>query len=304
MSEIKLFRLDAGQAVELPGQSIAIERSLQLLIEKNLETMLGVRFLASEHSTGRTHGGRIDTLGIDENGLPVIIEYKRAVNENVINQGLYYLDWLMDHKGDFKLLVMNKLGNEEAEHIDWIGPRLICIAADFTRYDEHAIKQINRNIELLRYRRFGNDLLALELAHRTDAAQGQTEGENQGQRPARGPADETASQAIAELDTPRRDLYDSLRTYLLSLGDDVQEKQLKYYVAYRRIKNFCTVVIQGSQLKLYLHLNPDTVPVDPSYMRDMRSLGHRGTGDLEVLIRSEADVRNAQPLLQRAYEGG
>ena len=32
--------------------------------------------------------------GIDENCSPVIIEYKRALNENVINQGLFYLDWL------------------------------------------------------------------------------------------------------------------------------------------------------------------------------------------------------------------
>jgi RecB family endonuclease NucS len=56
-----------------------------------------VRFLASEHATGRVHGGRIDTLGLDENHAPVIIEYKRAINENVINQGLFYLDWLLDH---------------------------------------------------------------------------------------------------------------------------------------------------------------------------------------------------------------
>ena len=32
--------------------------------------MLGVRFLASEFTT--TNGGRIDTLGLDENGCPVI----------------------------------------------------------------------------------------------------------------------------------------------------------------------------------------------------------------------------------------
>ena len=55
--------------------------------EKNLEALLGVRFLASEFTT--SNGGRIDTLGLDENGCPVILEYKRASNENVINQGLF-----------------------------------------------------------------------------------------------------------------------------------------------------------------------------------------------------------------------
>jgi RecB family endonuclease NucS len=68
--------------------------SLQTLIERHLESLLGVRFPASEHSTGKTHRGRIDTLGIDENNRPVIPEYKRALNQNVINQGLYYLNWL------------------------------------------------------------------------------------------------------------------------------------------------------------------------------------------------------------------
>jgi hypothetical protein len=48
----------------------------------------------------------------------VIFEYKRRVNENVINQGFYYLDWLMDHKADFEMLVMKSLGKECAEKPD------------------------------------------------------------------------------------------------------------------------------------------------------------------------------------------
>ncbi|MCL7466845.1 hypothetical protein MXB90_17640, partial [Phaeovulum sp. NW3] len=69
-------------------------------------------------------------MTIDENGSPVIIEYKRTSSENVINQGLFYLDWLMDHRGDFEVLVMKTLGTEAANTIDWTAPRLICIAAD------------------------------------------------------------------------------------------------------------------------------------------------------------------------------
>ena len=80
MSDIKLFRTSNGTVGELKGTSVAVEKSLQTLIEQHLETFLGVRFLASEHSTGKVHGGRIDTLGIDEDGCPVIIEYKRALN--------------------------------------------------------------------------------------------------------------------------------------------------------------------------------------------------------------------------------
>ncbi len=165
MGDIKLFQLNGPDVTELEGQSVAVEKSLQKLIERHLEAFLGVRFVASEYSTGKSHGGRIDTLGLDENGYPVIVEYKRSLNENVINQGLFYLDWLMDHKGDFTLLVMQRLGPEAADEIEWSNPRLLCIAGDFTRYDQYAVQQINRNIELIRYRRFGDGLLLFELVN-------------------------------------------------------------------------------------------------------------------------------------------
>jgi len=169
MSDIKLFRTDKDSVTQLEGKSVALEKSLQELMERNLETFLGIRFLSTEHSTGKTHRGRIDTLGIDENGCPCIIEYKRSSNENVINQGLFYLDWLLDHKAEFELLVIKTLGQETAESIEWGSPRLLCIAGDFTKYDGHAVQQINRNIELIRYQRFGKEFLLLELVNAVQA---------------------------------------------------------------------------------------------------------------------------------------
>ena len=115
MSEIKLFRLNGTSAVEIPGTATGLEKSLQTLMEANLQPLLGVRFLSSEYTTGKSHVGRMDTLGMDENGCPVIIEYKRAVNGNVINQGLFYLDWLLDHKAEFELLVMKVLGQKAGQ---------------------------------------------------------------------------------------------------------------------------------------------------------------------------------------------
>lgn len=102
-----------------------------------MEVTFGVRYLASEYTTGKVHRGRIDSLGLDENGSPVIFEYKRTSNENVINQGLFYLDWLMDHRGEFQILAASRLGSATAESTDWSAPRLICVANDFTRYDEY-----------------------------------------------------------------------------------------------------------------------------------------------------------------------
>ena len=136
MSDIKLFKIAGIQVSTIEGQSVAIEKSLQTLLENHLEAFLGVRLVKSEHPTGKTHGGRIDTLGIDENDSPVIIEYKRSLNENVINQGLYYLDWLLDHKAEFVLLTQKVDHKLTEDDIDWGGARLLCIAGEFTKFDE------------------------------------------------------------------------------------------------------------------------------------------------------------------------
>lgn len=67
----------------------SVERELQNIIEKNMFEFFGVRFLQSEY---RIDNGRMDSIGIDENNCPVIFEYKFHSNENVINQGLFYLN--------------------------------------------------------------------------------------------------------------------------------------------------------------------------------------------------------------------
>ena len=305
MSDIKLYRTSTAGAVEIQGRAATVEKSLQMLIERDSETFLGVTFLSSEYSTGKKHLGRIDTLGIDENNCPVIIEYKRTTNENVINQGLFYLDWLLDHKAEFKLLVMEKLGKARAEDIDWSAPRLLCIAGDFNRYDEHAVQQINRNIDLLRYRHFGDDLLVLELVHRTsDITIEDGDGANTGKvsKTQKGGQDKEVGQAIADADPAIKDVYASLRAYLMSLGDDVQEKPLKLYMAYRKIKNFASVVVHKKSLVVYLKLEPHTVDLIDGFTRDVREIGHWGTGNLEVTLKSAADLKRAESLLSASYD--
>ncbi|NOV15439.1 DUF91 domain-containing protein [Ensifer adhaerens] len=316
MSDIKLFHFNGPQVTELAGAAVQVEKSLQKLFEANLEALLGIRFLASEHSTGAVHGGRIDTLGLDEDNSPVIIEYKRSVNENVINQGLFYLDWLLDHRKEFQWLVMERLGPEAAKAVDWTAPRLLCIAGDFTRYDEHAVKQIARNIELIRYRRFGDDLLMIELVHAPKAARPIAPTVQKGAAPETSQKEETdegdpywrnrmgyrLSQASAEL----RDIYDAVQQFVVGLGDDVQVKELQQYTGFKRFKNFVCLQIypQARSVVAYLKMDPSKVDLEEGFSRDVTNIGHHGTGDLELSLKSMADFERAQPLLRRAYEGG
>jgi len=303
VSDIKLFRTAGSVVSELAGGAVALEKSLQTLFEANLDNLLGVRFLASEFAITE---GRIDTLGIDENYSPVVIEYKRSSNENVINQGLFYLDWLMGHRKDFEWLVLERLGAEKAKAVDWSGSRLICIAGDFGKYDEHAVKQMNRNIALIRYRKFEGDLLLLEqltAASAKPSAAAAAPSTGSAGPVAKGKY-KTISSQIAEAPADLLDLYHLLGDYLTALGDDVQVKTTDYYVAFRRIKNFASVELrnQAKKLLIFVKVDPDRVVLEAGFTRDVRSIGHFGTGDLEITIHTAADLERAKPLLDQSYQ--
>lgn len=287
---------------ELESSSAPLEKALQTQFETNLDTLLGVGFLASEYIT--THGGRMDTLGIDENGYPVIIEYKRDRSENVINQGLFYLDWLMDHRGDFEILVRDRYGKEAAEQIEWSAPRLICIAADFTKYDEHAVKQMGRNIELVRYRKFGEDLLLLELLTAVSASVSTKTGSPTKQGGGGSSSYKTVSEYMDDMSPTLVELFSDVETFLLGRGDDATKKVTRFYLAYRRIKNFACVEVRPTlnQLKMFLKIDPGTVDLEEGFSRDVRKIGHFGTGDLELTIGSHDDFERAKPLILRSYE--
>ncbi|SUP80723.1 DUF5655 domain-containing protein [Yersinia wautersii] len=314
MSDIQLFRYGPSGVSELPGKAATIEKELQSLIEANMEAFLGVRFLASEYSTGKTHRGRIDSLGLDENNCPVIVEYKRHSNENVINQGLFYLDWLQDHQAEFRWLVMDKLGKETAECIDWLGTRLLCIAADFNKYDQHAVQQINRNISLIRYKLFSEDLLMFELVNAitekllqpTIFADIQPNKQAKLVEATTTERHDLHQNRIAMASPALLALYQEVCDYSESLGDDVQRKELKFYTAFQKIKNFVSLQVwapqRDPQLRLYLKLNPRDVGLSQGFIHDVTDKGHWGTGDLEIIIRTKEDLDKAKPLIERAYQ--
>ena len=273
-----------------------MEKELQMLIEQNMEIFFGVRFLKSEYAVTN---GRMDSIGIDENNSPVIFEYKRSQNENVINQGLFYLDWLLDHKADFKLLVIDKLGMEAADSIDWSVPCVICVAHDFTKYDMHAVNQMQRNIKLVSYRRYDNGMLLLE---HLNAPNVKPIMENAGaENGTKNSKQKTHLEKLAMISENMKNLYHSICDFIESLGDDIVSNQLKLYLAYKKIQNMVCIEIYNKQIILFLKLNPETVELENGFTRDMRSIGHYGTGDLQITIKNAADFEKAKPLLQRAY---
>ena len=290
---MELFSLNP-QVEKLQPSEFVIEKKLQKLIEENMEKIFNVRFLKTEYIIT---GGRMDSIGIDENCCPVIFEYKRSSNENVINQGLFYLDWLMDHKGDFKLMVLEKLGGESAEKIDWSAPCVICVASDFTKYDVNAVNQIGRNIKLVCYRKYSDDLILFEHLNTpnitvpviNDFANSKTS------------HSKTHEEQLKIAPENLRTIYNEICAYIESLGDDIFPVKLKYQIVYKKAQNVACIDINNKRVAVYLKIDPHSIKLEEGFSEDVSNVGHWGTGDLKLSLKNDSDVQKAKPLIERAY---
>ncbi|MEW1583496.1 DUF5655 domain-containing protein [Streptomyces microflavus] len=309
MAELMLFRRDTtGRDIELAGSTGALEVELQRRVEAGLEQMLGIRFLASEYPTGPWHRGRIDTLGLDENGAPVVIEFKKGSDSGVLSQAVSYLSWLDSAHHEFEALVRRVLGAEAAESIDWRRPRMVCIAAGFSHHDRVAVQRLPERIDLVRYRVFDGGLLSLLLVDSSPGSANPGASRRHREREAAvvsaptvpaGPAPGSAGLVPECL----RDLYAELDDALTAWGE-VEVAALRHYIAYRRLVNVASVLFRPRHetILVYLRLDPGSVVLEEGFSRDMRGIGHLGTGDVEVRLASADDLDRATPLIRKAFE--
>ena len=305
-----LYRVVKEHVTSIAHSPFASEKELQTLVEGNLGSIFDCRLVASEFLTGALHGGRIDTLALSEEDNPVIIEYKKAASSELILQSLFYLDWLHDHRGDFDVAARKALGPKIK--IDWSAIRVICIAPSYKRYDQHAVRTMASGIELWSYRRFANDTLYLEQIVQADAEpvlSTSISGKNPvmvaaGKKAAitRKTSTWTVEGRLKGKASSIRDLFFGVQEFMQALDEAIEEAPKKFYVAYRTTQNILCVEVKKQKLLLFLKLDPKKLPGPAGISRDVTKIGHLGTGDLEITIRSEADLALAKPFLRLAYE--
>jgi predicted transport protein len=305
-----LYRVVKEQVTPIAHSPFASEKRLQTLIERNVGSIFDCRFVATEFPTGALHGGRIDTLALSEEDNPVIIEYKKVVSSELVLQSLFYLNWLNDHRGDFDVAAHKTLGPKIK--IDWSSIRVICIAPSYKRYDLHAVRMMACGIELWSYRRFANDTLYLEQIVQNEGeplTDAKVSGKNSvmvaaGKKAAitRKTSTWTVEERLKDKASSIRDLFFGVQEFMQALDTAIEEAPKKLYVAYRTTQNILCVEVQKRKLRLFVKLDPKKHPGPEGISRDVTKIGHFGTGDLEITIRSEADLALAKPFLRLAYE--
>lgn len=286
-----------------------LEKELQKLIEFNLASVFNCRLVATEFPTGAEHAGRIDTLALSEDNNPVIIEYKKEESSDLINQSLFYLSWIQDHRGDFQIVAEKSLG--KTVEIDWSDIRVICIAPGYKKYDLHAVKAMGANIELWQYKLFDNQTLYIEEIFRKSGYAGSksSDGKNHiyveaGKKAAisRATGVYTVEEHLEVLDKSLIDTVNQLRDYAMSLDESVEENPKKFYIAYKTAQNFLCLQTGKNKITLFLKLDPRDFKELPKNARDVSNIGHYGTGNFELIIENEEQAEEAKAFIKQAFD--
>ena len=102
-----LFAVKQDTVRVIESKEFTNEAALQKLFDDNLEDITGVRLIESQYPIPN---GRIDSLGIDEQATPVVIEYKWGYDPGAIIQGLFYLRWVRENRSYLKCWFGKSLG--------------------------------------------------------------------------------------------------------------------------------------------------------------------------------------------------
>ena len=191
--------------------------------------------------------------------------------------------------------------------------RVICIAPNYKKYDFHAVRTMETNIELWTYRLFKNSTLYLEevfsKSYESTGMGGTDKGKSSvtitaGKKGAitRATGSYTFEQHVKGKSEKVKNFALAIQDFTLGLDSGMVENPKKFYVAYKTSQNIVCMEIHSRKITLYIKLDPKKLDNLPQNGRDMTNIGHYGTGDLEITVADEVDLEVAKRYIEAAYE--
>lgn len=285
VKNMPIYEIQKGKAKQVSTKEFRNEKELQAFFESNLEKLLGVTFLDTEYPIG---DGYIDTIGIDENGSPVVIEYKFESKDDVLAQGLFYYNWLVQNKQHFNLLVEKKLG--PSKKVNWEQPRVILIAKGFDKYTQVAIQQM-KNIELKKYLLYANDIFYLENVYSPSAMKPKRASEK--------PEQYGVEYHLTKTNQTLAEAFKQLQERIQALDGVTEQANQKSGITYRTTKSF--VRFEFLQSYIDVLLREEAAQNDPQGMtEDIRR--YQGGYPRRVKLRSQDQVGYVFGLVKQSHE--
>ena len=166
---MELYNLNNNNLEEVNLIPFKLEKDIQALVEKNTESIFELEFIESEF---RVEKYRIDTLCFDiENNSFVIVEYKKGSSYSVVDQGMTYLQLMLNNKADFLLRLSQHKGEVlEMKDVDWSQSKIIFVAESFNSYQKDSVNFDNLPFELWEIKRFSNNTIVFNK-HKSNSSE-------------------------------------------------------------------------------------------------------------------------------------
>lgn len=287
--------------IELKQKDFKNEKELQNFFEKNVETILGYKFVETEFSVGNF---RIDTLAFDEETKSFkIIEYKNVKNHSLVDQGYTYLKLLLERKADFVLKYNIK--NHTCltlDDIDWSQSRIIFVSPIFTRYQLNATDFKNIPVDLIKVTRYQDDIIDIDFIEKTSNVKVQELNlDNDYKNINKEVVVYTEEDHLKKVPNRIKDLYEILKERVLEL-DDIDVDVKKVYIAFKGKTNIIDVELFQKNICVTFNVKKGCLNDPMNIAEDISNIGHHGNGDYRIFIKSEDDIDNIIPLIRQSLK--
>lgn len=275
-----------------------LEREIQSLFENNLYSFTGLEFIKSEFTI---KNNRIDTLAFDpESQAFVIIEYKRERNYSVIDQGVSYLNLMLDYKADFIVEYNESQSKQLKRHdVDWSQSRIIFVSPSFTDRQKQSTNFKDLGIELWEIKRYQGGIVFVNPLQKAKSApsikQVQKIESEQIQKIAKEIQQYDEEHHLGDKSDDIRELYERFRDSILNLSPNFELNIKKVYIAFQiNNKNLVYFSIRKNQIKIYLNRKYNEIDDPKGLVKDMTGVDHHGSGDCEIVV---IDTENLEYIL-------
>jgi predicted transport protein len=300
---MQLFIQSKGQFCSLKEKPFQLEKQIQNIFEANLEAITGLLIVKSEFII---KAQRFDTIAFDkESKAFVIIEYKRERNFSVIDQGISYLNLMLDNKAEF-IVEFNESQQQNLKRtdIDWSQSKVIFIAPSFSDFQRQASNFKDLPIELWEIKQYENDIILINPIKKSKAAPTiktiEALPDSGLEKVAKEITVYTEDRHLNGKSEDVIELYESFKRSILQLSDEIEIIPKKWYLAFKTQKNVVDIEIQKSRLKLWINMKKGTLDDPKQITRDVSALGHGGNGDYEIIISNTRDLEYIMSLVKQA----
>ena len=301
---MQIFNKKDKKLSNLKELAFKLEKEIQNIFESNLNVLTGLNLIKSEFTI---KSNRIDTLAFDEESKSfVIIEYKRHQNYSVIDQGVSYLNLMLEYKADF-IVEYNETQSENLKRtdVDWSQTRIIFVSPSFTEFQKQSSNFKDLSIELWEIKQFENDLIVVNSIKKSKSApsikQVQQSEDSEISKIAKEIKVYTEEEHLEGKNDEIIELYEAFKQAILNLSPDLEVKPKKMEVGLtKNSKIFTDIVILKSGLKIFINMKKGTLDDPKKLMRDVSSIGHWGNGDYEVIVSDTNNLEYIMSLVKQA----